>query len=134
MRLPGPSIDKPNIYTFGTPYDTMFNDLRSKDPRLYEANGLLPMLDRNRRIKTAPERWHESRHVSDVVITCEERCFDSVCEGASSCATARADTDLLSRRNELNRAVHIINVEIKDNHEEAQVASRAILDLARQVR
>ena len=105
----------------------MFNDLRSKDPRLYEANGLLPMLDRNR-------RWHESRRVSDVVITCEERCFDSVCEGASSCATARADTDLLSRRNELNRAVHIINVEIKDNHEEAQVASRAILDLARQVR
>jgi len=112
----------------------MFNDLRSKDPRLYEANGLLPMLDRNRRIKTAPERWHESRRVSDVVITCEERCFDSVCEGASSCTTARADTDLLSRRNELNRAVHIINVEIKDNHEEAQVASRAILDLARQVR
>lgn len=133
VRLPGPSIDRPNIYTFGTPYDAMYKDLAQKDTRLYEANGLLHMLDRNRRIKLAPERWQENRRVADVVITCEERCFDSVCEGAPAWR-APLTTDLLSRRNELNRAVHVINVDIKDNHEDAELASHAILKLAQQVR
>lgn len=39
------------------------------------------MLDRNRKIKEAPQRWADSVDMYDVIITCEERCFDSVYEG-----------------------------------------------------
>jgi RNA polymerase II subunit A C-terminal domain phosphatase SSU72 len=34
VRLPGPSLDRPNIYPFGTPYDYMFKDLHEKDVKL----------------------------------------------------------------------------------------------------
>lgn len=118
VRLPGASIDKPVSFTFGTPYNDMYNELSEKDIRLYTSNGVLAMLDRNRKIKDHPEKWYEHHQVFDVVFTCEERCFDAVC------------VDLMNRGSRLNRPVHVINVDIKDNHAEAIVGGKAILDLA----
>ncbi|KAF1825236.1 Ssu72-like protein [Dissoconium aciculare CBS 342.82] len=139
VRLPGPSISQPNVYNFNvTSYSAMYNELQSKDQRLYRANGILPMLERNKNIKWGPERWQDwkvgvprdadyhddkgSEGVEagtvDIVFTCEERCWDAVVD------------DLLTRGSPLNRPVHVFNVDIKDNHEEALVGGRAILELA----
>ncbi|TKA31627.1 RNA polymerase II subunit A C-terminal domain phosphatase ssu72 [Salinomyces thailandicus] len=158
VRLPGPSITQPNVYTFNnTSYASMYHELLTKDQRLYRANGILPMLERNKGVKWGPERWQDWQvgvprvgrrgagedgangdsngipeaeysddkgysgtegGTADVVITCEERCWDAVVE------------DLLARGAPLNRPVHVFNVDIKDNHEEALVGGRAILELA----
>ncbi|EFQ99759.1 RNA polymerase II subunit A domain phosphatase SSU72 [Nannizzia gypsea CBS 118893] len=140
VRLPGPSITQPNVYNFNTvSYSQIYDELQAKDPRLYRNNGVLPMLERNKGVKWGPERFQDwspgmprLEHVSrgdkgslgteggvvDVIITCEERCWDAVVE------------DLMNRGSPLNRPVHVFNVDIRDNHEEALVGSKGILDLA----
>ena len=111
------------------------------------------MLDRNRQIKPAPQRWQENKNLYDVIITCEERCFDAVCEGKHNPPTPNPQdtlqekkarqahdpiyatrinrSDLLSRptHSECALPVHVINVDIKDNHEEAALGGQAILKL-----
>lgn len=140
VRLPGPSITQPNVYNFNTTsYAHIYDELFAKDQKLYRNNGVLGMIERNKGIKWGPERFQDwvpgiprTEHVAngdkgalgtesgvvDVIITCEERCWDAVVD------------DLMNKGSPLNRPVHVFNIDIKDNHEEAIVGGKAILDLA----
>ncbi|KAF5183183.1 Rna polymerase ii subunit a c-terminal domain phosphatase ssu72 [Thalictrum thalictroides] len=123
VKLPGPSLREPNVYDFGTPYKQMFEELRRKDSELYKRNGILPMLKRNAGVKSAPQRWQEnaSDGTFDVVFTFEEKVFDMVIE------------DLHNREHVLMKPVLVINLEVKDNHEEAAVGARLTLDLCQEL-
>lgn len=117
VKLPGAAPDKPNIYDFSTTYEQMYQDLCRKDKALYTQNGILHMLDRNRRIKPRPERFQDNRDVFDVVVTVEERVFDQVVE------------DLNKRAQVAMTPVHVINMEVKDNHDEATLGAFLICQL-----
>ncbi|GAB2236080.1 hypothetical protein Drorol1_Dr00027815 [Drosera rotundifolia] len=67
VKIPGPSIQEPNIYDFRTPY---------------KRNGILNMLKRNLWVKLAPQRWQDNvaDGVFDIVFTFEEKIFDVVVE------------------------------------------------------
>ncbi|GAU39394.1 protein-serine/threonine phosphatase [Trifolium repens] len=123
VKLPGPSLREPNVYEFGTPYKYMLDELRRKDPELYKRNGILPMLKRNAAVKLAPQRWQENAAdgIFDVVITFEEKVFDMVVE------------DLHNRDHVLLKTVLIVNLEVKDNHEEAAIGARLTLDLCQEI-
>ncbi|XP_026464098.1 RNA polymerase II subunit A C-terminal domain phosphatase SSU72 [Ctenocephalides felis] len=117
VKLPGTAIDRPNCYEFGTSYEEIYKDLANKDKAFYTQNGLLHMLDRNRRIKPRPEQFQVSELLFDVIITCEERVYDIVLE------------TMESRGGALNKPVHVINIDIQDNHEEATIGAFLISDM-----
>ncbi|KAK1259029.1 hypothetical protein QJS04_geneDACA001455 [Acorus gramineus] len=123
VKLPGPSLREPNVYDFGTPYKQMFDDLRRKDPDLYKRNGILPMLKRNSSVKLAPQRWQNNASDGwfDVVFSFEEKVFDMVLE------------DLHNREHALMKSVLVINLEVKDNHEEAAVGAKLTFDLCQEL-
>jgi len=137
VKLPGSSLEKPNVYTFDTPYEVMYKELSNKDRDLYTQNGVLHMLDRNRRIKEKPERFQDSRDKFDVIFTVEERIFDQVIEGSRMMkienVTIRSCTDLENRDKRTNEIVHVINIDVIDNAEDATLGAFLLCELGQKV-
>ncbi|XP_039736343.1 RNA polymerase II subunit A C-terminal domain phosphatase SSU72-like [Pteropus medius] len=117
VKLPGPSPDRPNVYDYHTTYEQMYNDLVSKDKDFYRRKGILHMLARNKRIKPRPERFQDCNDPFDLILTCDERVYDYVVE------------DLNAREQETFQLVHVINVDIPDNEEEATLGAFVICKL-----
>ena len=117
VKLPGPSADRPNIYDFGISYDEIHADLKKKDRNLYTQNGILNMLDRNRRIKFGPQRLQESEEKYDLIFTAEERVYDAVVDHFENAGNVSI------------QPCHVINIDIQDNHEEATIGAFLMCEL-----
>jgi len=117
VKLPGPSADRPNVYDFGTSYEEIHADLKKKDKTMYTQNGILNMLDRNRRIKYAPQRLQESKHKYDVIFTAEERVYDQCIEHFENTGNVSV------------QPCHVINIDIQDTHEEATIGAFLMCEL-----
>jgi len=111
IKLPGPSVTQPNVYEFGTSYEEIYQDLAKKDKVMYKQNGILHMLDRNRIIKPRPDRLQDSEKQFDVIMTAEERVYDQVLEHFEQ------------RGSQDDQLVHVINMDIQDNQEEATIGA-----------
>ena len=118
VKLPGPSAMEPQVFAFNTPYEEMMNELRRRDEALYMSNGVLAMLERNAKIKRAPEQWREARERADLVLTFEERIFDAVLEDF---LTARAPSAFAP--------AYIVNLETRDTHADAGVVAKVAAEL-----
>lgn len=122
VKLPGPSIDRPNVYPFSTPYDVMYADLIRKDESLYRRNGVLAILDRNRGIKRNPERWYDMKERFDIVLCFEERIFETV-----------MDDFVCNRNPSAFTLCYVVNMEVRDTPNDAVEAAKVIGDLVQDI-
>jgi len=137
VKLPGPAVDKPNVYDFGTTYEEIYSDLSTKDESMYTQNGILNMLDRNRRIKTCPQRLQAAKTHYDLILTAEERVYDQVLHhfafgGSGGLSTEMSSDDSGIEAGSAGSAVHVINIDIQDNHEEATIGAFLFCELVSQ--
>ncbi|KAK9836235.1 hypothetical protein WJX84_000233 [Apatococcus fuscideae] len=121
VKLPGPSAKEPNVYKFGTSYQIMMEDLEKKDRSLYTRNGILNMLRRNMAVKLAPQRWQDSKEQFDVAMTFQERVMEHLVE------------DMNGREQTSMRRLLVVNMDVKDNHEEAANAAPQALLLCQMI-
>jgi RNA polymerase II subunit A C-terminal domain phosphatase SSU72 len=125
VRLPGETIDLPNVYDFGTPYEQIALDLRGKNQQRYEKNGMLQMLDRNCRVKVKPERWQsEQMRRYQLIIVFDRRAYESVLLELDQ----RGDGDANH-----HRPCHVVLMETTDSHAEAAVGATRCLELIQHI-
>lgn len=72
---------------------------------------MLNMLDRNRKIKNHPEKFQLNNDVFNVILSCEERVYDQILD------------DFNKRKAKAFTQCHVINLDIPDNHEDADIGA-----------
>lgn len=118
VKLPGRTAMEPVIFPFNMPYEQMKAELQNMDPVHYTNNGVLTMLDRNAKIKKAPEQWRDARDRFDIIITFEDRVFRSV-----------VDDFIQTRSPSVFAPAYVVNLEVRDTHVAAAAGAKLAVEL-----
>jgi len=121
IKIPGQSAKEPNAYPFGTSYEDIYTDLKTKDKALYTKNGMLHIMERNKRIKRGPERFQEAKSSFDIILTVAEIVYDQVLEHFEKAG------------NVTSQPVHVINMNVVDNPEDATIGAFLLCDLVQEL-
>jgi RNA polymerase II subunit A C-terminal domain phosphatase SSU72 len=113
VRLPGELKNDPNEYEFDSvTYEHIYQDLHQKNALMYTKNGMLNMIDRDRKCKRGPARWqNEFNYKFDLVIAFEKRVYDLIV------------SDIKKRESGQSHCVHVLNIDTTDNHKAAYTGS-----------
>ncbi|EHB00156.1 hypothetical protein GW7_01941 [Heterocephalus glaber] len=103
------------VQSFGTGTHVKLPGPAPDKPNVYDFKTTYDQI--NKRTKPQPERFQNCKDLLDLILTCEERVFDQVVE------------DLNSREQETCQPVHVVNVDIQDNHEETTLGVFLICEL-----
>jgi len=103
----------------------MLQELSQRDTQLYTQNGCLAMVERNMKVKRAPQRWADHDGHCDVVLTFERIVFNAVLE------------ELARRADESDGAgepCQVVNIETIDRKKEAVTGAMYAEELIELVR
>lgn len=126
VSIPSPN-EKPNTYDFGTTYSEIVAALKEQDSAtngFYSSRGLIEMIERDSKIKEKPERFastfeSNSQKFFDIIFTYQRKwVFDKVI------------IDFHTHGNVHFDICHVINIETKDDNQNALTSAGCTLTLA----
>ncbi|CBK24485.2 uncharacterized protein [Blastocystis hominis] len=123
IKIPGLSEKKPLEYGFGTEYETILNDLIELNKDFFTEREIIPMIQRDKGVKKAPQRFQDEFDLSfiDVCICFDEHVFDSVVE------------ELQFRGCSKIKPIFVFNIHVKDRVSTAREGAKHALRLAEMV-
>ena len=113
-----------SVFEFGTAYADIKSALISTGYEdWYRDRGLLKLLERNIKIKEGPERFQDCDDVDklDVVFCFETRVFDILVENLESRRILNFDP------------IYVMNLDVTDNADEAEVGAKLALELCQRL-
>lgn len=95
-----------------------------KDAMFYSRNGMLQMIDRNRNVKVAPEKWQHCTMLFDLVICFEEPVFLAALNSLQDKQVSQVGQGLQGRK-----AVHVVNIQTTDTPAAAKLGAETANNL-----